>query len=174
MTKEELNKKLEELRSCFGALTVKPTLGDLMAFFKESFNKDIVKVGDRLIFDFTQLFFMGGNKGELYKRFKGEPIQPITVTYIRGSVIFYTYDSEKNGNEEYMDYNSDWNKYLYLTTIKQSELFKNKVVNLAHDVFLNSDCTFRIHHSEHNLTEILGFGYVSRIRELSNEILISQ
>ena len=83
MTKEELDKKLEELRSCFGALTVKPTLGDLMAFFKESFNKDIVKVGDRLVFDFTQLFFMAGNKGELYKRFKGKPIQPITVTYIR-------------------------------------------------------------------------------------------
>lgn len=126
-TKEELNKKLEELRSCFGALTVKPTLGDLMAFFKESFNKDIVKVGDRLIFDFTQLFFMAGNKGELYKRFKGKPIQPITVTYIRGSVIFYTYDSEKDGKEEYIDYNSNCNKYLYLTSIKQSELFKNKL-----------------------------------------------
>ena len=126
-TKEELNKKLEELRSCLGALTVKPTLGDLMAFFKESFNKDIVKVGDRLVFDFTQLFFMTGNKGELYKRFKGKPIQPITVTYIRGSVIFYTYDSEKDGKEEYMDYNSDCNKYLLLTSIKQSELFKNKM-----------------------------------------------
>jgi len=126
-TKEELDKKLEELRSCFGALTVKPTLGDLMAFFKESFNRDIVKVGDRLIFDFTQLFFMAGNKCELYKRFKGEPIQSITVTYIRCSVIFYTYDSEKDGKEEYMDYNSNWNKYLFLTIVRQSELFKNKM-----------------------------------------------
>lgn len=38
-------------------------------------------------------------------------------------VIFTDY----TGKEEYMDYNSDWNKYLYLTTIKQSELFINKM-----------------------------------------------
>ena len=55
-TKAELDNKLQELKDAFGehALT-NGSIGDLRKWFKNYFNTGIVKVGDKLTFDFSGL-----------------------------------------------------------------------------------------------------------------------
>lgn len=120
--KEELNKSLIELRNFFGKDISNGSISDLEKFFKTHFNRNIIQVGDKLTFDFNTLFFIAP---EMREEFKNDPIQPITVTYLRSDIIFYTYD--KNQKEEhYIIWGSDWMKWLYPKEIKQSVLFKRK------------------------------------------------
>ena len=123
-TKEELDYKLQELKDAFGdhALT-NGSIGDLRKWFKNYFNTSIVKVGDKLTFDFSGLFRMAP---AIKKKFNDDPIQPITVTYLRADIIFYTYDKHPELGEVYIMWDADWTKYLYPQEIKQSELWKNK------------------------------------------------
>ena len=123
-TKAELDNKLQELKNMFGENALSNgSIADLRKWFKNYFNKDIVKVGDKLTFDFSGLFKM---VPETKKKFNDDPIQPITVTYLRADIIFYTYDKHPELGEVYIMWDADWTKYLYPNEIKQSELWKNK------------------------------------------------
>ena len=123
-TKAELDNKLQELRKSFGEHAVtNGSIDDLRKWFKKYFNTGIVKVGDKLTYDFSTLFRMVPAS---QKKLKGDPIQPITVTYLRADIIFYTYDKHPEFGELYMMWDSDYAKYLYPQEIKQSELWKNK------------------------------------------------
>ena len=123
-TKAELDNKLQELKNMFGENALSNgSIADLRKWFKNYFNKDIVKVRDKLTFDFSGLFKM---VPETKKKFNDDPIQPITVTYLRADIIFYTYDKHPEFGELYIMWDVDWTKYLYPQEIKQSELWKNK------------------------------------------------
>lgn len=123
-SKAELDKQLEMLTQAFpDNILSKGNIADLREWFKENFNEDIVQVGDKLTFDFHSLFNIVPN---IRKKFKNKPIQPITVTYKRADIIFYTYDNLPELGEEYIIWDSDWTKWLYPNEIKQSVLWKHK------------------------------------------------
>ena len=121
-SKEELDKKVKELQEYFN-VSYDSNLKELQKVFKDNFNQDILKVGDHAIFYLKSLFNMSP---ETKKKFKNDPIQPITITYIRQDVIFFTWDKHPEFGEEYTMYDADWAKWLYPVKIKLSDLFKNK------------------------------------------------
>ena len=84
-TKEQLDNQIELLKKTFGDLLQSSNLQELQDFFKDNFNEEIVQVGDKMIFDFTALFNI---VPEMRKKFKGDKIQPISVTYKRLDLIF--------------------------------------------------------------------------------------
>lgn len=119
---KELDKKIIELKNFFRGYMCDGSINDLEKHFKKHFNKGIIQVGDKLTFDFNTLFFIDPG---MKKEFKNDPIQPITITYLRSDIIFYTYD--KNPDKEYyVIWGSEWMRWLYPKEIKQSILFKNK------------------------------------------------
>ena len=120
-SKEELDKKVKDIQEFFGEQPA--DLMSLQKFFKDKFNPDIIKVGSKAIYD---LHFLFNISSEIRKKFKKDPIQPITVTYIRSGVIFFTYDKHPEYPEEWTLYDADASKWLYLSEIKLSELWKNK------------------------------------------------
>ncbi len=122
-TKAQLDKQIEELRNAFGNLLYASNIEELQKFFKNYFNKDIIQVGDHLIYDFTTLFNMSP---KVRKQFNNDPIQSITVTYKRLDLIFFTYDKHPDLGENYITWDSDWMKYLYPIEVKQSVLWANK------------------------------------------------
>jgi len=123
-SKAELDKQLEMLTRTFSDnILSKGNIADLREWFKDNFNEDIVQVGDKLTFDFHALFNI---VPAIRKKFKNKPIQPITVTYKRSDIIFYTYDNLPELGEEYIMWSSDWTKWLYPNKIKQSVLWKHK------------------------------------------------
>ena len=121
-SKEELDKKVKELQEYFN-VSHDSNLAEIQKVFKDKFNQDILKVGDHATFYLKAVFNMAP---ETRKKFKNDPIQPITITYIRQDVIFFTWDKHPEYNEEYTMYGADWSKWLYPAEIKLSELFKNK------------------------------------------------
>ena len=121
-SKEELDKKVKELQECFNVLH-DANLAEIQKVFKDKFNQDILKVGDHATYDLNALFYISS---KIANRFKNDPIQPITITYIRQDVIFFTWDKHPEFGEEYTMYDADWSKWLYLNEIKLSELWKNK------------------------------------------------
>ena len=121
MNQIERDNKIKEIKKYVA--DVDPNLKELQKFFKDKFNMNIVKIGDQATYDFNALFYISP---KVAKRFKNDPIQPITITYIRQDVIFFTWDKHPEFGEEYTMYDSDWSKWLYLNEIKLSELWKNK------------------------------------------------
>lgn len=126
----ELDNKVNELRKYLNFEPVDPNLGAIKNFFKDRFNPDIVHVGDKATFIFQTLFRMSS---KLRKEFNNDPVQPITITYRRLDLIFYTYDKHPEKGEQYLDFNSDWTKYIYLSEIKMSELWLGKKYLLEQD-----------------------------------------
>lgn len=123
-SKSELDKKLNELRKMFGENSLSEgSIADLKKKFKDNFNKDIIKIGYKLTYDFNTLF---NNVPSLKKNFNGDPIQPITVTYLRCDIIFFIYDNHPELGENYITFDDSWMKWLYPNEIKQSELWKHK------------------------------------------------
>lgn len=123
-SKSELDNKLKELKKAFeGPATINGSIGDLKKWFKDKFNEDIVQIGDKLIYDLNALFYMSPM---IHKEFNDDPIQPITITYKRLDIIFFTYDKHPEWGEKYTMYDSDWSKWLYPKEIKQSILWKHK------------------------------------------------
>ena len=123
-TRTELDKQLKMLIETFSTnIMTNGNINDLRKWFKDKFNEDIVQVGDKLTFDFHSLFYMSP---KWRNKFKGDPIQPITVTYKRVDIIFYTYDKHPEFGEEYIMWDADWTKWLYPNEIKQSVLWKHK------------------------------------------------
>lgn len=118
---EDLDSKVQYIKSIQSP--VDTNVKELMEFFKDKFNYNIVKVGDHATYDFNALFRIAPGTR---KRFKNDPVQPITVTYIRKDVIFFTWDKHPEFGEEYTMYEADWSKWLYPREIKLSELWKNK------------------------------------------------
>ena len=118
---KNIKNKTAELKKIIGRQ--KADLASLQNFFKKYFNEDIVKVGSKGSFNFRVLFQLNSDYKKL---FRNKPIQPITVTYIRCDIIFYTYDLHPEMGEQYITFGSDWAKWFYLNEIKQSELWKNK------------------------------------------------
>ena len=108
ISKEELDKKLESIKEMVG--TMSPDLAELQRFFKDKFNPDIIKAGDKAIYDLRGVFNISP---EIRKKFKKDPIQPITITYIRSGVIFFTYDKLPKNPEEWTTYDADASKWLY-------------------------------------------------------------
>ena len=121
MTPIERDNKIKEIKKYVA--DIDPNLKELQKFFKDKFNMNIVKIGDHATYDFNALFYISP---KVAKRFKNDPIQPITITYIRQDVIFFTWDKHPEFGEEYTMYDADWSKWLYLNEIKLSELWKNK------------------------------------------------
>lgn len=122
-TKEQLNKQIETIKNIFGDLLFASNIAELQKFFKNYFNRDIIQVGDKLVYELNALFSMSP---EIKKKFKNDPIQPITVTYKRLDIIFFTYDKRPDLGENYTMWDSDSMKWLYPTEIKQSVLWANK------------------------------------------------
>lgn len=127
MTKENLDKKLKEIYdSVGGRVNVSVSYGDLRDFFKKSFNDSIFAVGKKAVVDLSFQMKFASNKSWWQKRFKNNPYQPVTITYRRLDLIFYTYDNFPNYEEEYMSTESKFTKQFYLADVKFSEIFKKK------------------------------------------------
>ena len=122
MTQEERDNQVRTIKEFVGKTN--PNLKELQRFFKDNFNPDIFKNGDQATYDLNSVFFASP---KVKKRFKSDPIQPITITYIRLDVIFFTWDKHPEFGEEYTMYSADWSKFLYLKEIRLSELWKNKL-----------------------------------------------
>jgi hypothetical protein len=123
-TKAELDLQIDNLRKYFNCnVLTDGNIADLQKWFKNKFNRKIINVGDKLVFDFHVLFNMNADYRE---QFKNDYIQPITVTYLRLDVIFFTYDKHPEFGEKYTVWDADWMKWLYPTEIKQSVLWKHK------------------------------------------------
>lgn len=122
-TKAQLDAQIEGLKNTFGNLLFVNNMEDLQKFFKDKFNRDIVQVGDKLVFYFKSLF---GISPKFKKQFNNDHIQPITVTYLRLDIIFFTYDKHPEMGEQYIMWDGDWMKWLYPIEVKQSVLFANK------------------------------------------------
>lgn len=124
MEKNELDEQLKILKENFSTnIMTDGTIYDLRKYFKDKFNEDIVQVGDKLTFNFHSLCY---TSPKWKKKFKNDPIQPITVTYKRADIIFYTYDKHPEFGEEYIMWENDLTKWLYPNEIKQSVLWKYK------------------------------------------------
>lgn len=121
MDKKDLDNKVQYIKSLVSPID--SNVKEIMGFFKDKFNYDIVKIGDHATYDLHSIFFVSP---KVKKRFKNDPIQPITITYIRQDVIFFTWDKHPEFGEEYTMYDADWSKCLYPKEIKLSELWKNK------------------------------------------------
>lgn len=122
-TKSQLDKQIEDLRHAFGDLLFASNIASLQKLFKDKFNQDIIQIGDKLIFDFKSLFKMSS---KIKNQFNNDYIQPITITYKRLDIIFFTYDKHPNFGENYITWDSDRMRWLYPTEVKQSVLFANK------------------------------------------------
>ena len=122
-TKEQLNKQIENIKNNFGDLLFASNIAELQKFFKNYFNRDIIQVGDKLVYDLSVLFDMSQ---KIRDKFNNDPIQPITVTYKRLDIIFFTYDKRPDLGENYTTWDADWMKWLYPTEVKQSVLWANK------------------------------------------------
>ena len=124
MEKNELDEQLKILKEKFSTnIMTDGTIYDLRKYFKDKFNENIVQVGDKLTFNFHSLCY---TSPKWKKKFKNDPIQPITVTYKRADIIFYTYDKHPEFGEEYIMWESDLAKWLYPTELKLSVLFDKK------------------------------------------------
>lgn len=121
MTPIERDNQVKVIKDVVGKID--PNLKELQKFFKNNFNQGIIKIGDHAIYDLNTIFY---TSPQIKKKFKDDPIQPITITYIRLDVIFFIWDKHPEFGEEYTMYSADWSKYLYLKEIKLSELWKNK------------------------------------------------
>lgn len=122
-TKAQLDNQIELLKKTFGDLMFASDIASIRKFFKDNFNEDIIQIGDKLVFDFTALF---GMSPKIKKTFKDDPVQPITVTYKRLDLIFYTYDKHHEMGEQYIVRDADWTQHLYPTEVKQSVLWAKK------------------------------------------------
>lgn len=120
----ELDEQVRIIKESLPNYTIDPNIKELLKFFKKNFNEDIVQIGDKLIYDFNTLFTMSPS---IKKKFKNDPIQPITITYKRADILFYTYDKLPELGEVYTMYDSDWSKYLYPIELKLSVLFEKKL-----------------------------------------------
>ena len=121
MTPIERDNQVKVIKDVVGKID--PNVKELQKFFKNNFNQGIIKIGDHAIYDLNTIFY---TSAQIKKKFKDDPIQPITITYIRLDVIFFTWDNHPEFAEEYTMYRAAWSKYLYLKEIKLSELWKNK------------------------------------------------
>lgn len=122
-TRQQLDNQIENLKKTFGNLLFASNIQDIKKFFKDNFNEEIIQVGDKLIFDLNTIFRMSS---KLRKEYKDDPIQPITVTYKRLDIIFFTYDKHPEWGEKYIMWDADWMKWLYPTEVKQSVLWAKK------------------------------------------------
>lgn len=123
INRTELDKKVKTIKESFSDYIIDPNIKELLKFFKKSFNEDIIQIGDKLIYDFNALFVMSPS---VKKKFKNDPIQPITITYKRADILFFTFDKLSELGEEYTMYDSDWSQFLYPTELKLSVLFDKK------------------------------------------------
>ena len=121
MTQSERDNQVKIIKEMVGIRDT--NLKEIQSLFKDKFNPDIVKIGQHAIYDLKAVFY---SSPSTKKRFKNDPIQPITITYIRQDVIFFTWDKHPEFGEEYTMYSTNWSKFLYLDSIKLSELWKNK------------------------------------------------
>ena len=122
-SKEQLDTQIKLLKQTFGDLLQASNLSDIQKFFKDNFNEDIVQAGDKLIYDFAALFNI---VPEMRRKFNGDNIQPITITYKRLDIIFFTYDKHPELGEQYITLTSDWMKWLFPVEVKQSILWAKK------------------------------------------------
>lgn len=132
-TEQELNKKIKEIKESFDP-TLKPSIHGMQQWFKNNYN-DIFHEGCKGWIN-LKVFFNGPNGSTWKKRFNNVPIQPVTVTYRRCDLLFFTYDNYPKYDEEYFvhDGNSNWSKNFYPRHIKASELFKNKMYLLKENI----------------------------------------
>lgn len=125
-TEQELNEKISQLKESFNPV-LKPSMNSMQEWFKDKYN-DIFYENRKCLIN-LKTFFNGPNGSSWKKRFDNNPIQPVTVTYRRCDLVFFTYDNYPKYKEEYFvhDGNSNWSKNFYPREIKASEMFKNKM-----------------------------------------------
>ena len=134
--KEELKKKAEELRKAFGGNhVVVPSIDGLIKGMGKD-HVDLFKKGTKAIIDLTFFKKNSSNASELKKMFK-EDWQPITVTYRRQDVMFFTWDNYPKYKEEYMVVGAtdSWNRKTYLREVRLSEVFSKKIKRLVNKNF---------------------------------------
>lgn len=127
--KEELDKKVEELKKHFGkSRFVELNLANQLKFFKKDFNDKIFSKGKQCFFDLTPMF---RNK-TFAKRFDNNPIQPITITYKRCDLIFFKWNNYPKYEEEYFakSINGPYSMVCYPFEVKKSELLGKKIKHL--------------------------------------------
>lgn len=131
MTTEELRSKYEELLKCFnGKHIIKPSIYNLMHFFKDKY-VDVLIEGRKYIVD---LETARKSSHEYRERFK-EDVQEITIVYRRLNIVFFTWDAYPQYSEEYfiIDESTLWVKYVYPKQILLSEIFEKKIISLQNN-----------------------------------------
>lgn len=131
-SKEELDNQVENLKKYFGnARYLNLNIAEIKNNFKEYFNEDILKLRTKWFIDLS-IFFKSADGNKWRKRFNNERFQPITITYKRCDLIFFTWDNYLEYGEDYfvISTKNNWCKNIYPYEIKKSELFKLKFDHL--------------------------------------------
>lgn len=130
-TKEELDNKIKALKEIFGeATTIEPTMSNLIKYFGKDYS-DVFKKNTKCYIN-LDIFFKCDKTRNWKKLFENNPWQPITITYRRLDIIFFTWDNySKYGEEYFMEgVNTVWSKIIYPKEIKYSDIFAKKIKKL--------------------------------------------
>lgn len=107
-----------------GKHEITPSIWQLMDFFKSAYT-DIILEGRKCIVDLSRF---KKNSNEYRERFK-EDWQPITITYRRQDIVFFTWDNYPQYGEEYfiIDELNLMTRNTYPQHILLSELYSKKI-----------------------------------------------
>jgi len=130
MTKEEIKNQIESIRKAFDNFKLKPSMSNLIDYFGKDYT-DVFKKGTKAYID-LDMFFEYDKTRNWKKLFDNNPWQPITITYRRLDIIFFTWDNYPKYKEEYFmeGTNTAWSKIVYPKEIKYSDLFAKKIKKL--------------------------------------------
>lgn len=134
--KEELREQAKAIREAFGGNhVITPSIIGLIEGMRKDFN-DPFKKGVKCVVDLSFFKKHSSNASEWKKRFEDD-WQPITITYRRQDVMFFTWDNYPKYKEEYIIVGASdaWNKKIYLKDIKLSQIFAKKIKRLVDSNF---------------------------------------
>lgn len=123
-----LEERYKQLLEFFGGKhEIEPSIRELMFFFKSNY-VDIVQPGRKCLVNLRRLKKYSEEDRERFK----DDWQPITVTYRRLNIVFFTWDNYPQYGEEYfvIDENNFMTRYTYPQHIILSELYSKKIEGL--------------------------------------------
>lgn len=164
--KEELKEKVEELRKAFGGNNIiVPSISGLIDGLRKDY-EDPFKKGVKCVVDLSFFKKHASNASEWKKRFEDD-WQPITITYRRQDVMFFTWDNYPKYKEEYMIVGASdaWNKRTYLKEVKLSQIFSKKIKRLVDKNF--NELVLQISLNEFDNAE----GHVTIINDIEDIVL---
>lgn len=127
---KNLDEKVKKMKEYFGdSLRIKPSIGNLMKFFKNDFNENVIC--GRIWIDLSQLMTYGSNAKVMRKRFDNQFWQRAFITYFRKDVVFYKYENYPDYEEEWFSTKDlIWPDIVYLRDVNIRDLFQKKIARL--------------------------------------------